>query len=137
MLGGYVVPDGKDHFGTVDFAGGEAVQLPLGPLLVEKVRADHDDAEPGACKTVVDGPAQAVADGERELVELDREAPRAKGSGERADEVFLVLASVADEDVPVHNAGAVAQIVAGDVGGELPTVLIADCAGLGGSRAEI
>ena len=103
--GGDVVPDGKDHFGAVDFAGGEAVQSPLGPLLVEKVRADHDDAEPGAGKAVVDGPAQAVADGERELVEPDREAPRAKGSGEWADEIFLVLTGVADEDVPVPGRG--------------------------------
>ena len=35
------------------------------------------------------------------------------------------------------DAGTVAQFVAGDVGGELPTVLIAKCAGLGGPRAEV
>lgn len=36
-----------------------------------------------------------------------------------------------------HDAGTVAQFVAGDVGGELPTCLIANCAGSGGSRAEV
>ena len=43
--------------------------------------------------------------------------------------------------LPVNRAsprdtGTVAQVLAGDVGGELPTVLIADCAGLGDSRTE-
>jgi len=42
----------------------------------------------------------------------------------------------ADRSRP-RDAGAVAQFVAGDVGGELPTFLISDCAGFGGSRAEI
>ena len=99
------MPNGKAHLSAVDFAGGEAVQFPLGLLLVEKVRADHDDAEAAACKTEVDGAAQAVADGERELVEPDREAPRAEGSGERADEIFLVLAGVADEGVLMPSCG--------------------------------
>ena len=74
-----------------------------GHSLSRKWGADHDDAEPGACETAVDGPVQEVADGERELVEPDREAPRAEGSGERADEIFLVLAGVADEDVPAPS----------------------------------
>ena len=38
---------------------------------------------------------------------------------------------------PPRDAGAVAQFVAGDVGGELPALLIAHRAGLGDSRAEI
>ena len=57
-------------------------------LLVEKVRIDHDDSEPGACRAAVHGTAQADADSKREVAKfatLAQEGAEQKG---RRDDGF-------------------------------------------------
>ena len=105
-LGRDVVPLRKYDLGAVELSGDQAVELLLRPFLVEEMRADDDDAEPGAGETTVDRTAQAVADGEREFVEPYRQAARLKGLRQRPEEVVLVLAGVADEDNPSRARSA-------------------------------
>ena len=62
--------------------------FPLGLLLVEKVRIDHDDSEPGTCRAAVQGTEQADADSKREVAKLAALAQEGAEQKGRRDDGF-------------------------------------------------
>ncbi len=69
-----LMPDRQNHLGVPNLARDQPIELCLSPVLLEKARADHDDAEAGLCEAAFDRLAKAVTNGQLELVDPDAQA---------------------------------------------------------------